>query len=96
MPLASTADQIRQITATMLDGTGLDVEERRCELIVTNPVDPERGQVCIALADGAVCWERTETDYWDHLDGTPASDPGEHPVTATTIIRALVALNSKR
>ena len=88
---ARTHDQIRQAIAAMLQGTGLHIEQRPHELIITNPADPEKGQICIGLDDGYVTWERTITDYWGHLDGitTPSQDTPTIPVTK--IIQAVTS-----
>ena len=80
---AHTPDQIRAAAAALLDGTGLHVEQRRFELIVTNPSDPEKGHVCITLDDGYITWERTETDYWGHLEGITSHDQDTRNVPAT-------------
>jgi hypothetical protein len=73
----------------MLDGTGLHIEQRPRELIVTNPRDPEKGQIVITLEDGYVTWERTETSYWGHLEGVARHDQDTLAVPATKIIQAL-------
>jgi hypothetical protein len=86
---AHTPDQIRAATAALLDGTGLHIEQRRLELIVTNPSDPEKGQVCITLDDGYVSWERTETDYWGHLEGLTGRGQDTRAVPASKIINTL-------
>lgn len=84
-----TPDQIRAAVTALLDGTGLHIEQRRLELIITNPRDPEKGQVVISLTDGYVTWERTQTSYWGHLEGTPSHDQDTPTVTAAKIIQAL-------
>ena len=86
---AHLRDQIRRVVAAIVEGAGLHMEERRLELIITNPRDPERGQVCIGLDDGYVSWERTVTDYWGHLDGLSTQDPDIRAIPATKIIEAL-------
>jgi hypothetical protein len=85
----STPDHIRATAAALLDGTGLHIEQRRLELIVTNPGDPEKGQVCITLDDGYVSWERTETDYWGHLEGVSGRDQDTRAVPVSKIIDTL-------
>ena len=82
-------DQIRATAAALLDGTGLHIEQRRLEIIVTNPADPERGRVCITLDDAYVTWERTETDYWGHLEGITSRDQDTRTVPASKIIDKL-------
>jgi hypothetical protein len=86
---APTADHIRATAAALLDGTGLHIEHRRLELIVTNPRDPGKGQVCITLDDAYVTWERTQTSYWGHLEGIPSPDQDTRTVPASQIIQAL-------
>jgi hypothetical protein len=89
-PPASTPAQIRDIAVALLEGSGLHVEQRPNELIVTNPGDPEKGQVIITLEDGYVSWERTLTEYWGHLEGISTShDPGTPTVLASKIIEIL-------
>jgi hypothetical protein len=82
-------EQVRAATAAMLEGTGLHIEQRRLELIITNPHDSEKGQVCITLDDAYVTWERTETSYWGHLDGIPNHDQGTRTIPASKIVEAL-------
>jgi hypothetical protein len=57
-------------------------------------VDPEKGQINISLEDGYVSWERTETDYWGHLESITTGHDDEHtddvkPVPASQITAAL-------
>ena len=89
-----TSNEIRHIALTLLADSGLHIAEHRNELIVTNPTDPERGLVCIALDDGYVSWERTVTDYWGHLEGLPPSQdpddlPEEPPIPVSQVIKML-------
>lgn len=96
-PSASADDQARQAATlarqratTLLHGTGLDIQERPFELVISNPRDPERGQIHIANEDGYVSWERTTWDYWGPLEGYEASHPDHGaPITASTIITTL-------
>jgi hypothetical protein len=48
-------------------------------------------QVCIGLDDEYVSWERTVTDYWGHLDGTPTPTPDQdtRAIPITKIISTL-------
>ncbi|HEX4059573.1 MAG TPA: hypothetical protein VHY58_01015 [Streptosporangiaceae bacterium] len=81
---------IRRNAAVLLHGSGLRIEERGHVLIVTNPADPERGQVYINTDDGQVSWERTVTDHWGRLEGvSTGQDPDSAPVPATLIIETL-------
>lgn len=81
-------DHIRATAAALLDDTGLHIEQRRLELIITNRSDPEKGQACITLDDAYVSWERTETSYWGHLEGITSHDQDTRTVPATKIIQA--------
>ena len=74
-----------RITAA-LHGYGLHVEARRNELIVTNPGDPEKGQVVITLDEGYVSWERLQTAYWGILEGVAAATADSAPVPFSKII----------
>jgi hypothetical protein len=56
--------RVKQLVAKVVDGTGLQVRELTSGLVITNPRDPERGQVHVAFADGYVCWERFTWDFW--------------------------------
>jgi hypothetical protein len=86
---AHDPDEIRRAVTAMLDGTGLHIEARPHELIITNPRDPEKGQIVITLEDGYVSWERTETSYWGHLEGITSKDQDALAVPASQIIQAL-------
>jgi hypothetical protein len=88
---AQSPEQIRATAVALLDGSGLHVEQRRRELIVTNPRDPEMGQVCITLDDGYVTWERTRTSYWGHLEGVTRHDQDTPTVPVSQIIQALTS-----
>jgi hypothetical protein len=88
-PPAHSPDHIAAAVTAMLHGTGLHIERRRLELIITNPADPDNGRVVISLTDGYVSWERTETSYWGHLEGIPSQDQDTRAVPATQIIQAL-------
>ncbi|HEY3958310.1 MAG TPA: hypothetical protein VGM53_33515 [Streptosporangiaceae bacterium] len=88
---ARTPDKIRATAAALLEGSGLHIEQRRRELIVTNPRDPETGQVCITLDDAHVIWERTRTSYWGHLEGVTCHDLDTPTVQVNQIIQALTS-----
>lgn len=85
---ARTSLQIRDIVTALLHGSGLHVEVRRREIIVTNPRDPEMGQIVITLDEGYVSWERTQTAYWGTLEGIGTS-PDARPVPVSKIIEVL-------
>jgi hypothetical protein len=88
-PPASTPAEIRAAVVARLDGFGLHIEHRPHELLITNPRDPEKGQVCISLEDGFVSWERTVTDYWGNLEGITTHDQDTRTVPISKIIEAL-------
>jgi hypothetical protein len=61
-------ERVRQLVASLVDGTGLHVQEMANGLAITNPHDPERGQVHVAF-DGYVCWEKVTWDFWGMIEG---------------------------
>jgi hypothetical protein len=80
-------ERARQAVAELLKGSGLRVRELTYELVITNPRDPERGQVHIAYQDGFVSWERVTWDHWGQLE-TLAGDT-DTQASAARIINAL-------
>jgi hypothetical protein len=84
-----TPDRICAAVTAMLEGSGLHIEQRPLELVITNPSGPEKGQVVISLDEGYVTWERTEISYWGHLEGIPSQDQDAHTIPASQIIQAL-------
>jgi hypothetical protein len=84
--LRHARDTAMRIVSAMLDGSGLHIRELDHELVITNPHDPDRGQVRVAFADGYVSWERVTWAYWGHLEGFDDADP---KVDADKIISAL-------
>jgi hypothetical protein len=82
-------DRARQAVAKLLKGSGLRVRELTYELVITNPRDPEKGQVHIAYQDGFVSWERVTWDHWGQLE--TLADGTEAQVGATKIIDTLTA-----
>lgn len=79
--------RIRRAVAEMAAGSGLHVEERANELVITNPRDPEKGQVHVDLTDGYVSWEHVTWNYWGTLPGLP--DTGERVISADLILTTL-------
>jgi hypothetical protein len=59
----------RQMVAAMLAGSGLVIKPLASELVVTNPEDPERGELCIEYATGYVSLRRVIWEHWGPLDG---------------------------
>lgn len=68
---ASPATIARGRVAALLAGSPLHVQELANELVITNPLDPERGKVHVAHADGYVSLERVTWQHWGHLEGYP-------------------------
>jgi hypothetical protein len=85
--LAKRMSKTRQVVSELLSGSGLHVRELTSELVVTNPGDPERGQVHIAFADGYVCWERVIWEYWGEL--AELNDQAEKVISIERIVKAL-------
>jgi hypothetical protein len=80
----------RQRVSQLLDGCALQIEERACGLVITNPRRPEQGQVHVAYADGYVCRERVRREYWGRLEGLGNSAGDAEPVAdAGRILGAL-------
>jgi hypothetical protein len=62
-------ERVRKLVAKLIDGTELHVAELANGLVITNPRDPEKGQVHVAFADGYVYWERVVWEYWGTVEG---------------------------
>jgi hypothetical protein len=62
-------ERVKQLVAELVADTELQVQELANGLVITNPRDPERGQVHVAFADGYVCWERVTWDFWGTIEG---------------------------
>jgi hypothetical protein len=86
-------DRARQAVAELIKDSGLRVRELNYELIITNPKDPEKGQVHVAYADGYVSWERVAWDYWGQLERL--EDGAEGRVQAKKIISTLTEPNNQ-
>jgi hypothetical protein len=80
-------NRTRHAVAELLAGSGLQVRELAHELVITNPVDPERGQIRVEYADGHVSWERVTWTYWGTLEGF--ADVGEDMISGQRIVDAL-------
>jgi hypothetical protein len=78
----------RQLVAELVAGYGLQVRELPGELVITNPRDPDKGQVHVDLTDGYVSLERMTWAYWGTLAGLP--DVGEGLVSGRTILDTLL------
>lgn len=85
--LCRLMSKTQQTVADLLRGSGLQIKELSAGLAISNPRDPEKGQVHIAYADGHVSWERVIWDFWGALEGL--GDGTETAVSAARIIHAL-------
>ncbi|HEY2441493.1 MAG TPA: hypothetical protein VGI31_00010 [Streptosporangiaceae bacterium] len=87
---AAAATTARRRVSGLLQGSGLQITERAHELVIANPLNPERGQIHVAYEDGYVCWERTAWSYWGHLQGyQDRHTDTAPPVTAAKIAETL-------
>ena len=77
----------RQAVAELLAGSGLHLEELANELVITNPRDPEKGQVHVDFNDGYVSWEHVTWNYWGTLAGL--TDTGERVISGDLILNTL-------
>lgn len=82
-----TRARIKQAVAELLAGSELHMEELPNELVITNPSDPEKGQVHVDLTDGYVSWEHVTWNYWGLLAGLPAT--GERVISGDLILNTL-------
>ncbi|HEY1916131.1 MAG TPA: hypothetical protein VGH27_11220 [Streptosporangiaceae bacterium] len=73
--------------AELVTKLGLRVQELENELVITNPRDPDRGQIHIDYTDGYVSWERVAWTYWGTLEGF--EDVGEDMISVQKILEAL-------
>jgi hypothetical protein len=90
---ARTKERIKEAVARLVEGTGLQVRELPRELVITNPDDPENGQLHVDFKHGYMSWERVVWDFW----GTVAEGLGEEGtrvVTRETIVGVLGELKA--
>ncbi|HEY1919979.1 MAG TPA: hypothetical protein VGH27_30775 [Streptosporangiaceae bacterium] len=87
--LLKAKSALLRVVSRMLEGSGLQVRELKAGLVISNPRDPDAGQVHIAYADWHVSWERTVWHHWGHLEGFDDVDDREARVSAEKIISAL-------
>lgn len=93
MTAPTTPDQIRQTVRATLTSPRLHITESMGEIIITNPYDEEKGQICIDLDDGHVTWEYPTwtIDHWGPLQNTtPAGPHGPTPITPDMITQTLL------
>lgn len=75
-----------------LKGRGLNIRERRKELVISVPRHPERGRVYITLASGEVSHVRTIWIYLGHLPRHATDhDLDDEPQVDTNMIAAMLA-----
>ena len=86
---AEARDRARQAAAELVKGTGLRIQEQAYALMITNPRNPDAGQVYVDYADGYVSWVRPAWAYWGQLESL--SDGTDTIVGPEKIIRALIA-----
>jgi hypothetical protein len=89
----TSADDARsrtvQAVTELVAGSGLHLDERANELVLSNPAAPERGQVHVAYDDGYVSCERVIWTYLGTLEGLPRT--GEQVISGQTILDTLLA-----
>jgi hypothetical protein len=88
--ISLSEDRARALRAAsdLIGHPGLCMREERYELVITNPADPEKGQVCAAYEDGFVSWGRMVWEHWGPLESYLAA--GELTVTSAEIVKILV------
>jgi hypothetical protein len=81
------------MTRSRLAGSGLRIRDRERDLVIINPLDPEKGRIHITYATGEVSLCRTLWDYFGYLQGyagAPEINPDSELVTdVQAIISAL-------
>jgi hypothetical protein len=65
----------------------LQVQELANELVISNPRDPDKGQIHVEYAGGYVSWERVTWSYWGTLEGF--EDVGEDIISGDKILEVL-------
>ena len=80
-------DRARRAVAAVLKVSGLRVRELTYELVITNPKDPDKGQVHVAYEDGFVSWERVVWDHWGQLESYAGAN--DQKVSVAEIIKIL-------
>jgi hypothetical protein len=83
-----TRAKIRQAVTELAAGSGLHVQELANELVITNPRDPDKGQVHVDLTDGYVSWEHVTWNYWGTLTGL--FETGERVISEDRILNTLL------
>lgn len=83
-----------QVVMGMLEGSGLRFQEQADELVITNPFDPQEGQVYVDYESGHVVYERTVLVSLGLLQGYEGAEADveqgdEDEVGAEAILAAL-------
>jgi hypothetical protein len=73
--------------ADLVAGHELRVQQLENELVITNPHDPDKGQIHVDYADAYVSWERVAWTYWGTLEGF--ADVGEGVISGDKILEVL-------
>lgn len=87
--LCRAQNTLRQQVRALLTGSRLRIRERAHDLVITNPDNPEKGQICIGYIDGKVTWIRTLREHLGPFDGH--GDDGDTEVSATKIVEILTS-----
>jgi hypothetical protein len=81
----------QRTVATMLAGTEFRVRALKHHLVISNPEQPENGQIRIQYATGDVSWKREVWTYCGLLEGYESNDPDDQTVDAARIIGTLTS-----
>jgi hypothetical protein len=84
-----TRARVTSAVAELLAGTGLTIQERRYELVISNPHVPDRGRIYVDYQGGYVSWKRAAWDHWGQLPGFSKEET--HEVSRDQITEALGA-----
>jgi hypothetical protein len=79
--------RITRAVTDLLAGSGLHQEELANELVISNPRDPEKGQIHVDFTDGCVSWEHEAWTHWGTLEGLPPT--GDHVISGQRILDTL-------
>ena len=82
----------QKMVKAMLDGADLHIKALKYELVITNPLDKDKGSVRIEYGTGHVTWRRVVRDHWGPLQGYADDEENSLPqVTADRILATLGA-----
>jgi hypothetical protein len=83
-------DELRRLVEAMLAGSGLRIEARKHELVITKPGEPWNGQMRIRYVDGLVSWTMKSVNLLGPLQGYKDDGKGtKPPIGADEIISTL-------